>query len=82
MLKQLYNGIDYAGHDIRGYYKDEEYKVFQFQDYGIKWIIAGILIISAGEAGIMIEIHHTRKHYDETFKIRPFYFFQILCINQ
>ena len=63
LLKQLYNlGIDYADHDIRGYYKDEEYKVFQFQDYGIKldnrW---NTYTLSAGEAGIMIEILTTRK---------------------
>ena len=63
LLEQLYNlGIDYADHDITGYYEDEEYKVFQFTDYGIRldnrW---NTYNISAGKAGITIEILTTRK---------------------
>lgn len=63
LLEQLYNlGIDYADHDITGYYKDEEYKVFQFKYYGLKldnrW---NTYNISAGKAGITIEILTTRK---------------------
>ena len=63
LLRQLYNlGIDYAENDITGYYEDEEYKVFQFKDYGMRldnrW---NTYTISAGEAGITIEILTTRN---------------------
>ena len=62
LLSLFYNlSIDYADNDIRGYYENEEYSVFQFRDYGIKldnrW---NTYNISAGEAGITIEIKTTR----------------------
>ena len=63
LLEQVYNlGIDYADHEITGYFEDEEYKVFQFKNYGLRldnrW---NTYTISAGKAGITIEILTTRK---------------------
>ena len=63
LLTDMYNlGIDYATNDITGYYKDKEYRVVLFENYGIKldnrW---NTYEITCGSAGIMIEILTTRK---------------------
>ena len=63
LLTDMYNlGIDYATNDIIGYNEDKLYRVFLFEDYGMKldnrW---NTYEITCGLAGIMIEILNTRK---------------------
>jgi len=63
LLNRMYNlGIDYVDNDLTGYFEDQEYKIFFFEQYGIKldnrW---NTYEITCGSAGIMIEILTTRK---------------------
>ena len=57
-IKELYNlGIDYQTNTINGIFEDKEFVVFDFRRYDInllnRW---NTYEISAGDAGILIEI--------------------------
>ena len=57
-LRRMYNlGIDYQTNSILGYLNDVEYEVFRFSGYGfVNDNRFNTYTVSAGEAGILIEI--------------------------